>query len=274
MRKIIALVALCLLAFAFSHFPAKAALQAPSVPPIPPLPPIINSQNPAATTSPVPQLAIVIDPAHGAGDNGARGANGINEKDIDLALARGIRAELTRQGYRVNLTRDADTDPSFDDRDAVANAFTNAIFICIHVASTGTPGTVRAYYYRVPTFSASTASGTSTPPAIAQTASGGGIIAWRDAQASYVDASHRLAGLIQSALAQSFSGSPTDASSGEVRELRSVAGPAVAIEISNVTSPNVSALESMSPAIAAAIAQSIAAFHPGGTLSEVTGAAH
>ena len=118
----------------------------PQAPVSPSLPTIIATPQ---NTPPVPPLTIVVDAAHGGTDNGARGSNGINEKDVVLALARGCRAELTTRGYRVVMTRDSDADPTFDDRAAQANQFADAIFISLHVASTGTPATVRVYYDRL-----------------------------------------------------------------------------------------------------------------------------
>ena len=236
------------------------------------LPPIIapSTQTPQPTT---PQLTVVVDPAHGGTDNGARGGNGINEKDVVLAFARGIRAELTKQGFRVVLTRDSDANPTFDDRAAVANQLGDAIFISLHVASTGTPGTVRVYSFRVPTPLPSATAATSPLSLTAPSAEG--LVPWRDAQISFADRSRRFADLVQSSLAQKYSGSPSAAATSPIRELRSVAQPAIAIEVSNISSPNVSTLESMSPSMAAALAQSISSFHQSSSpASAAAGAAH
>jgi N-acetylmuramoyl-L-alanine amidase len=215
-------------------------------------------------------LTIVVDAAHGGADDGARGANGLKEKDVVLALARGCRAELTQRGYRVVLTRDGDSDPSFDDRAAIANQFANVFFVTLHVASTGTPSTVRVYYdriaapYTMPPSAAGSSPAPDPRPQSTPTASPTQIqlLPWRQAQTSFDDASHRFADLVQAALAQKFSGSPANSVSASVRDLRSVATPAIAIEISNIGSPNVSTLESMSPSIAEAIAQAVAVLRP------------
>ena len=209
---------------------------------------------------PPPPLTVVLDPAHGGADNGARGPGGLNEKDVVLALARGIRAELAQRGYRVVMTRDSDADPSFDDRATMANQAPGAVFVSIHVASTGTPGTARVYYYRLPTpftYSADTSApvGSTAPPAT-------GLIPWRQAQSNFDDASHRFADLVQAAIAQKFSASPAAGSSTAVRDLRSIAGPAIAIELSSVASLNASSLEAMGPSVASAIAQGLAVIHP------------
>jgi len=49
------------------------------------------------------------------------------------------------QGFQVLQTRSSNENPSFDDRSALANAQTGAIFVSLHVSSTGLSGTVRAY---------------------------------------------------------------------------------------------------------------------------------
>lgn len=265
------------------HQPSQAPSTAPQTPVSPTLPPIIATpQTPPAE----PPLTIVVDAAHGGADDGARGANGLKEKDVVLALARGCRAELTQRGYRVVLTRDSDADPSFDDRAAVANQFANAFFVTLHVASTGTPSTVRVYYDRIAapyTMPASTAgSSPASNPAPPQSVAAGApsqveILSWRQAQVPFDDASHRFADLVQAGLAQRFSGSPATSISAAVRDLRSIATPAIAIEISNIGSPNVGMLESMSPSIAAAISQAVAALHPpnnGNSGTNAVGAPH
>ena len=210
----------------------------------------------------------MIDAAHGGVDNGARGPNGVNEKDVSLALARGIRAELTRRGFRVVMTRDADTDPAFDDRAATANQFADAIYISLHVASTGTAGTVRAYFYRIATPFATIvpAAGveTNSQPTTPTPSPPGGLVPWREAQAAFDDGSHRFADAVQAGLAQKFSGSPATGTSAAVRDLRSVAAPAISIELSSVASLNASSLEAMGPSVASAIAQGILEFHPFG----------
>ena len=80
-------------------------------------------------------LAVVIlDPAHGGADTGARGSSGIAESDVVLGYARLVRISLEAQGLRVILTRQANDDPSFDDRSKLANAQRGALFITLHVS--------------------------------------------------------------------------------------------------------------------------------------------
>jgi N-acetylmuramoyl-L-alanine amidase len=201
----------------------------------------------------------VLDPAHGGTDSGARGASGAVEKDIVLQFARTVRAELERQGYRVMMTRNDDSNPSHDDRAAIANSHRDAIFITLHISSTGTVGTARTYYYQFPSPLASPASSPalnsgSPPPS--------GLVIWDDAQRAYDEASHRLGDVLQAQLAQLFTGSPRASTGAAVRELRSVTAPAVAVEISSVSVPNVGSLAAMTAPLATAIVKTVLLFRP------------
>src|SRR5205823_12846997 len=80
---------------------------------------------PAQTSSAAPNSSlniVVLDPAHGGTDFGARGTGGIHESDIVLEFAGQVRTALEYQGFQVIQTRQAHQNPSFDDRSAIANA--------------------------------------------------------------------------------------------------------------------------------------------------------
>lgn len=214
-------------------------------------PPAVQTQS--GPSGPV----IVLDPAHGGTDTGARGENGIAEKEIVLNIARAVRDQLLREGYRVLMTRNDDSNPSYDDRAALANAHRDAIFISIHVSSTGTPGSAHTYYEQFGT-------PVSPPPipiapgAKPAAATASGLPVWEEAQRPYLDASHRLADFIQSDLAQSFSGSSAASTAAPVRALRSVTAPAVAIEISSVSGSTPDQLAAAGGPLASAISHGIA----------------
>ena len=197
---------------------------------------------------------IVLDPAHGGADTGARGENGILEKDIVLAFARMAKSDLERQGYRVIMTRNDDSDPSYDDRAAVANAYRDAIFVSFHVSSTGKIGTARVYSYQFASPQDIDATGDAPHPATA------GLIPWREAQRSHVDASRRFADLLQTQLAERFTASPSISLQYAVRGLRSVTSPAVAIEISSVAASDSNSLLAMGPQVSGAIVHSAVVF--------------
>jgi N-acetylmuramoyl-L-alanine amidase len=237
----------------------------------PTAPPQQTSPPQTAVTPTAPPVApvhvgptIVINPAHGGTDNGAQGPNGIVEKDIVLRFARQARVEFERQGFRVVMTRNDDSNPSYEDRAAVANAYRDAIFITVHVASTGKIGTAHAYSYQ---YSNAAAAGNvnATGATIAEPPKS--LVVWEEAQRPYLDASHRLADLTQAELAQRFAGSATTSTPFAIRELRSVSAPAIAVELSNISSSDPTVLGAMAAPFASALLRGVQLMRPGSTVS-------
>jgi N-acetylmuramoyl-L-alanine amidase len=208
---------------------------------------------------------IVLDAAHGGTDTGARGENGAIEKDLVLDYARMARSELENQGFHVVMTRNDDSNPSYADRAAMANAYRNAIFISLHVSSTGTFGTVHTYYYKF----GSAPNGPPVSPAAALRSGLGlpanTLVRWDEAQLTQLDASRALANALQVQLAQRFSGSPISATPAPVRQLRSVDAPAVAIEISSVSVQDPNSLAALAAPLAVGVARGLQAFRPAAT---------
>ena len=75
---------------------------------------------------------IVLDAGHGGKDPGALGKAGLQEKDINLDVARRLKEELSRQGIKVILTRDSDEFIPLDQRPAAANRISADFFVSIH----------------------------------------------------------------------------------------------------------------------------------------------
>jgi N-acetylmuramoyl-L-alanine amidase len=227
----------------------------------------------APTSQPFPQQAIqppavslpslnviVLDPAHGGTDLGARGATDINESDVVLDFARAIRTALEAKGFRVVQTRSGAENPSFDDRSAIANAQRSAVFITLHASSTGTPGQVRVYSEPLPASPQMLAPG--EPAAPLNFPSHNALLPWDRAQEPYAAASRKFAEIVQAALTQKFSGSPAAPLFAPVRQLRTVGAPAIAIEVSSVSVSKRDELTQMAPRLADAIAQAAASFRP------------
>jgi N-acetylmuramoyl-L-alanine amidase len=229
--------------------PAQPPAQGPAA--VPQQPPVPGSQAPLSPAPPPRKsLAVVIlDPAHGGADRGARGSSGLAESDVVLSYARLVRISLEAQGLRVILTRQSNDDPSFDDRSKLANAQRGSIFLTLHVSSTGKPGTVRVYSLPQPPVSAD--------PAVAPRV---GLLSWDRAQYNFIDPSRRLAELIQIQMAQRFRGSSETPFEAPVRQLRTVGAPAVAVEVSSVSVPDRAPLDQMGPGLADGIARAVAAF--------------
>jgi N-acetylmuramoyl-L-alanine amidase len=188
----------------------------------------------------------VLDPAHGGTDLGARGTGGIQESEIVMEFAAEVRKALEQQGFQVVQTRQGNDNPSFDDRSAIANAQRNAVFITLHISSTGLPGTVRVYVN-------SDLSAVTSP---------NGLTPWDRAQAPFLGLSRKLGDLVQAMLTQRFKGSPDAAQIATIRQLRTTAAPAIAVEVSSVVVNDRADLEQMAPGVADAIARGMVAFKP------------
>ena len=198
---------------------------------------------------------VVLDPAHGGTDPGARGVGGVRESDIVLDLTAQVRHGLEAQGFQVVQTRTANENPSFDDRSSLANAQTGAIFVTLHISSTGIAGTVRVY----------------TMPDMAAPQTNGGLIPWEQAQAAYLSLSRKLGDAIQGELAQKFKGSPANFQTAYVRQLRTTAAPAIAVEISNVTISDKAEMDRMLSGVAEAIVRGVVTFRPSYVTPSVPG---
>jgi N-acetylmuramoyl-L-alanine amidase len=185
-----------------------------------------------APTMPHKVAIIVIDPAHGGVDTGARSSASV-ESEAVVDFGRAMRVALEAKGFVVKLTREGNQSPSFDERAAAANAQPDSIFVTLHVASTGTPSTARAYF---------NATSLAAPAQIVKSAAAGspgerqltGLLPWDRAQEPYLELSQRLAELVQIQLAQKFQGSPEIPAPAAIRQLRNIAAPAIAIEVSSI----------------------------------------
>jgi N-acetylmuramoyl-L-alanine amidase len=244
--------------FAVTHLTAVAQAPAPTpngttpptaTPTVPVPAPSTPTQIPPNVPYARPSIGlntVVLDPAHGGVDLGARGTEGIRESEVVLQFAAQIKQALEAQGFQVLLTRQGNDDPSYDDRSARVNGQRGAIFITLHIASTGLTGTARTYV--MTDFAAA-----SDVP---------GLIPWDRAQAPFLGLSHKLGDLVQVELARKFRGSPLGVETAPVRQLRTTAAPAIAVEISSVSVESRADLDRMIPGVADAIAHGVAAFRP------------
>lgn len=218
------------------------AAQQPGVPTSTPPYPTIPPPQPQRTGLDI----VVLDPAHGGTDPGARGAQGIRESDLVMDLTFQVRRALEAQGFQVLQTRSGNENPSFDDRSTLANAQYGAVFITLHISSTGLPGTVRVY---------------TMPDSFASVATGG-VVGWDRAQAPYVTLSRKFGDAVQGQLAQRFKGSPNNSQSATIRQLRTTAAPAIAVELASVSVQDRADLDRMMPGVGDAIARGVAEFRP------------
>src|ERR1700741_4087085 len=251
-------VAALLFFFSLGIAALRISAQAPSQ--TSPAPASAAPQSPTQVTSPAAPRAglniVVLDPAHGGTDPGARGTGGIRESEIVLDFASQVRRALEAQGFQVVQTPQGKENPSFDDRSATANAQRGAVFVTLHISSTGLPGTARVYV------------NSDLPPVT----DSNGLIPWDRAQAPFLGLSKKFGDLVQGFLFQRFKGSPEAAQTASVRQLRTTAAPAIAVEISSVTVENRTDLDRMAPGVADAIAPGTAAFRPSYVVPSTAGA--
>lgn len=221
----------------------------------PQVPTVPSGQSPTPTPAGLPSGAqtsqselnvVVLDPAHGGTDLGARGTGGIQESEIVMEFAAEVKKALEQQGFQVVQTRQGNDNPSFDDRSSIANAQRNGVFITLHISSTGLPGTVRVYV-------------NSDLPAIT---TANGFIPWDRAQVPFLRLSRKLGDLVQGMLTQRFKGSPDAAQTATIRQLRTTAAPAIAVEVSSVVVNDRTDLDHMAPGVADAITRGVVAFKP------------
>jgi len=215
--------------------PAPTVAQQPAAPPVPATSPLpsITSMGPSVPGAPQTALspaelalpAVVLDAGHGGEDAGARGSNGILEKDVAAQLVARVRSTLlASKKYRIVLTRLGDVNPSLDQRDAAANQVRPQVFFSFHAGNLG----VRAPRVVVYSYQPSTPS-----PPLAED-SRGAFIPWDTVQLYQLSRSQQLAQVVQSELAK-ISGLAVDPpAAAPVRVLRSVNAPAVAIEVGSL----------------------------------------
>ncbi len=106
----------------------------------PPAPAAAKKTSPAAVKgneparlAPARPRVVVIDPGHGGHDPGAKGPGGVREKDICLAIAKAVAADLERRpGYRAVLTRDKDVFLNLRQRTRIAAEQKADLFVSIH----------------------------------------------------------------------------------------------------------------------------------------------
>lgn len=91
---------------------------------------------------------VIIDAGHGGRDSGAT-RYGIHEKYLALKVAKQVEKMLKAKGMPVTMTRTRDKFISLNDRAAIANRYSNAIFVSIHFNASTRKSLhgIETYYY-------------------------------------------------------------------------------------------------------------------------------
>lgn len=208
---------------------------------------------PATATEPPPLLdlpaaaglrTVVIDPGHGGDETGAKGPQGLLEKDVTLSVGRRLKAALeARLGVRVLLTRDTDRTMSLDERAALANNNKADLFISLHANASLRPSTAGAevFYLSLDEYGAEAARA-SHPESEMLPVFGGGsrdiqLILWEMAQARYIEQSAALAKIVEAELRQRVPMSGRAIQQAPFRVLVGANMPAVLVELAFITNP-------------------------------------
>ncbi|MGB7519437.1 MAG: N-acetylmuramoyl-L-alanine amidase [Spirulinaceae cyanobacterium] len=77
-------------------------------------------------------ISILIDPGHGGEELGARGPNGLPEKEVNLIVSKLLQQELVARGATVYLTRETDIDVSLGDRVEAINKLQPTLALSVH----------------------------------------------------------------------------------------------------------------------------------------------
>jgi N-acetylmuramoyl-L-alanine amidase len=214
----------------------------------PPLPaPRASAPAPRSTPTPEPTTVrtVVIDAGHGGQEVGAQGPGGTLEKDVTLALARKLRAQIVNNlGLQVFLTRDRDEELGLDERTAIANNYKADLFVSIHANASHSHGANGSEVYFL-SYQASDeegrrmarTEGEAVPAAAAAPGSDLALILWDMAQAEHLEESSALASRIQEELAVVTGSQGRGVKQAPFRVLVGAAMPAVLVEVAFISNP-------------------------------------
>jgi N-acetylmuramoyl-L-alanine amidase len=203
-----------------------------------------------APAVPARAWTVVIDPGHGGTEEGAKGPDGLLEKDAMLALSKTVQDVLVRRGYRVVTTRSSDVGVGLEDRAASANAAKADVFISLHANASRTPtahGT--EVFYLSLDASDRAAALLAESENLGGSASGGSaeknaaardldLILWDLAQNQHLAASARLAEIIQADFNRLLGVTTRGVKQAPFRVLIGVNAPAVLVEVAFITNPD------------------------------------
>lgn len=235
---------------------------------------------PDAVPSPPEGTVIMIDPGHGGGEEGARGAGGLKEKDLVLDIALKLRGRLREAGFSPMLTRQDDRAVDLASRTAEANHSRAGLLVSIHANASPRSMARGAETYFL---SAGTA-GESETAALARTENLGGsdfepgtggsddaeirMVLWEMAQVGHLSASSQLAEMIQTEMNTLGDTRDRGVKQAPFRVLVGAAMPAVLVEVGFLSNPEeekLLATDAYREQIATALAAAIGRFAgPGG----------
>ena len=162
------------------------------------------------------KFVVVLDAAHGGDDGGGQVGASVAEKTVTLALSVRLRSLLAARGFSVVTTREGNVNLDGDARSQIANHAGSAACLSFHASASGAG--VHLFV-------------SSLEPKLP-----GRFLAWKTAQASYVERSLKLAGALNSAFQHGGDSGPVPATlaRASLPGLDSMACPAVAVEVAPI----------------------------------------
>jgi N-acetylmuramoyl-L-alanine amidase len=214
--------------------------------PAPPPPPTTTAPTelpPALGPATSAIRAIAIDAGHGGDDEGVRGASGVKEKDLTLAVARRLKGVIeARLGIRVLLTRDDDRNVPIDERTSVANNNKADLFASIHANAAFRKGTAGATIFRAAFGSDAAVAAAAHKPERVPSFGGGlrdiEMVPWDLAQTRHLDRSTTFAQMLEQQLRERVPLAAKPIDDAPLRVLESANMPAVLVELGYLSNPD------------------------------------
>lgn len=171
------------------------------------------AKSPPSSNENPESFVVVLDPAHGGSDPGARISEKLLEKNLTLEFAKRLRQALDARGVSLKMLRDSDVALSFQQRASMANLARPAMFLSLHAE----PGSVLHIF--TPLLASDKGSAESRRS----------FLPWQTAQSAFLQQSSALAAGIAQALAKHDVESQRLPAS--VEPLAAIAAPALVVEL-------------------------------------------
>ncbi len=173
---------------------------------------------------------------------GAKGHQGLLEKDLTLVLCKRMATELEKSGIQVLLTRNEDREIPLASRTAYANSHQADIFISVHLnasPSSRALGTETYYHSTEATdqWAKTLAERENTIPGYQAQRDGLALVLWDLAQTQYIVESARLAEVIQGKFNELLSVRDRGVRQAPFAVLEGAQMPAVLLEVAFITNP-------------------------------------
>jgi N-acetylmuramoyl-L-alanine amidase len=167
----------------------------------------------SVTPTPSPRFLVVIDASHGGAEPGATLKDGLEEKDVTLAIAKRVRAELQTRGVNVMLLRDSDATIPLEQRAEMVNTMRGAVYVAIHAGAMG---------YNTNIFTALMSKNDADNPRAA-------FVPWESVQQEHLDRSRIVAESVSAELRERQV--PVLMAPAPLRPLNNIAAAAIGVEV-------------------------------------------